>query len=45
LFGREEGCDQRRYYIVAVDGDESGYTLDEDYNDLYPPIPPNCATH
>jgi hypothetical protein len=35
LFGREEGCDQRRYYIVAVDGDESGYT-DEDYNDSYP---------
>lgn len=45
LFGREEGCDQRRYYIVAVSGDESGYTLAEDYNDSYPPIQPKCATH
>lgn len=36
LFGREEGCGQRRYYIVAVEGDESGYTLAEDYNDSYP---------
>ena len=45
VFGNDEGCGQRRYYIVAVEGDESGYTLDEDYNDSYPPIPPNCATH
>lgn len=36
LFENEEGCGERRYYIVAVEGDESGYTLDEDYNHLYP---------
>ena len=39
LFGNEEGCGERRYYIVAVDGDESGYTLEEDYNNGRPAQP------
>lgn len=38
VFGHEEDCGERRYYIVAVEGDESGYTPDEDYNHLYPPM-------
>ena len=36
LFDRDEACGERRYYIVAVEGDDSGYTLEEDYNHGYP---------
>jgi hypothetical protein len=39
LFGNDEECDERRYYIVAVNGDESGYEIGEDYNHGYPPLP------
>jgi hypothetical protein len=41
LFGNDEGCGENRYYIVAVEGDESGYAMDKDYNRLYPAITPN----
>jgi hypothetical protein len=37
LFGNEHECEQRRYYIVDVEGDDSGYAIGEDYNHGYPP--------
>ncbi len=39
VFGREDECAEKRYYIVEVIGDESGYELNEDYNGGYPPHP------
>lgn len=35
----EPECGESRYYIVAVEGDESGYEIGEDYNHGYPPLP------
>jgi hypothetical protein len=36
-FGRESKCEEKRYYIIEVVGDESGYELNDDYNAGYPP--------
>ena len=33
-------CGEWRYYIIAVEGDETGYVIGEDYNHGYPPLPP-----
>lgn len=38
VFGNDQGCGERRYYVVSVEGDESGYTIKEDYNHSYPQL-------
>lgn len=39
LFGNDEVCGERRYYVIAVEGDGSVYEIGEDYNHGYPPLP------